>query len=57
MISGVVLQAAVVFVARGDPMRLEHALALGRVDWRDLLVEAGLASGDWRDRLDEQLKI
>jgi hypothetical protein len=49
------LQAAVVLVASGDESRLESALAMGRLDWRDLLVAAGLASGDWGARLDERL--
>ena len=41
---------------RSEPTRLERfreALELGRVDWRDLFVSAGLAHDDWRQVLAE----
>lgn len=43
---------AVVGADQGVPTALE----LGRIDWRDLLVAAGLAGEDWRDALDEMLR-
>jgi hypothetical protein len=49
------IQVAALVVAQRDPRRLEEALALGRADWRDLLVAAGLADEGWRDRLEVEL--
>lgn len=48
-------QAAIVLLARGDRDRLDTALRLAALDWRDLLVDAGLAHSDWSDRLDAEL--
>ncbi|MEU6264663.1 hypothetical protein [Saccharopolyspora shandongensis] len=50
--SGERLAAAVVIVARGDSSELLDALRLLEVDFRDLLVWAGLGEGDWRIRID-----
>jgi hypothetical protein len=49
------LLAAVVICADGSADRFRSAIELGKRDWRDLLVAAGLAHGDWRERLDREL--
>jgi hypothetical protein len=49
------IQAAVVLWGRGDLDRLRDACKLARLDWRDVLVRAGLADEDWRSRLDTEL--
>lgn len=49
------LQAAVVLIARGDIGELSGALELGMVDWRDLLVSAGLGNEDWPSMLAREL--
>jgi hypothetical protein len=51
------VQAAAVFVARGDLVRLEEALAQARLDWRDLLVAAGLGHSNWAMILDKELGV
>jgi hypothetical protein len=47
--------AAVLALARGDVARLEDACARAARDWRDVLVWAGFANGDWRERVDAYL--
>lgn len=47
--------AAIVFVAGGDVEALERAIEVAEVDWRDVLVAAGLERDDWRQHLDEAL--
>ncbi len=37
------LQMAILEVARGDVSRLDDALQLAETDWRDVLMEAGMA--------------
>ena len=49
------VQAAVVLLAQGDRYELEQATQLALMDWRDVLVAAGLAEANWPDRLDEAL--
>lgn len=49
------VQAAIVFQAAGDPEELRIALDLAELDWRDVLVNGGLADGDWEERLDQIL--
>jgi hypothetical protein len=49
------IQAAVVLLGGGDAEKLERAAALAERDWRDVLVAAGLANGDWPARLDAEL--
>jgi hypothetical protein len=49
------IQAAIVIVASGQLGRLTDAIALAQTDWRDVLVGAGLADDDWRQRLDSLL--
>lgn len=49
------VQAAVVMLAKGDLGRLDRQLQEARIDWRDVLVAAGLAHEDWPERLDDYL--
>ena len=50
------VQAAVVKLARGDLGRLDRQLQEARIDWRDVLVPAGLARADWPEQLDAYLE-
>lgn len=45
------VQAAVVICAAGSVVAARGAAELARLDWRDLLVNAGLADGDWPHRI------
>ncbi|MGB2571577.1 hypothetical protein ACPFP2_24455 [Micromonospora citrea] len=45
------VQGAVLLLSRGDSRRFLDAMASAQQDWRDVLVAAGLADGDWADRL------
>jgi hypothetical protein len=49
------VQSAIVLYAAGDLERLRYAVRLAIADWRDVLVSAGLANDDWRERLDVAL--
>src|SRR5947209_19613255 len=49
------VQAALLVIAAGNSSSFERAAALAEVDWRDVLVAAGLANEDWPERLDQQL--
>jgi hypothetical protein len=49
------IQPAVVLCGQGDLARLREARDLALLDWRDLLMNAGLAHEDWPDRLDAEL--
>ncbi len=49
------VQAAVVLLAAGDSARFLDAAALAHIDWRDVLVAAELADGDWAQRIAEAL--
>lgn len=49
------VQAALVIKTNGDWERFQRNLNLVRRDWRDSLVAADLANGDWPDRLDAVL--
>src|SRR5205823_1404882 len=49
------LQAATVLLANGDLDRFDREIALGKTDWRDLLVAADLAHDDWPEKLDRFL--
>ena len=44
--------AGVILVSEGDVNRLVMALEILEEDWRDLLMEAGLASEGWQSKLD-----
>jgi hypothetical protein len=48
------VQAAIVVWANGDLARLRDACELSSLDWRDVLVRAGLEDEDWRLRLDAE---
>ena len=49
------VQAAIVVAASGRLSDLHDAIALARIDWRDLLVNVGLGNDDWPTRLDSVL--
>ncbi len=46
------IHAALVIRTAGDWYRFEQHVALAKSDWRDALVAADLANGDWPTRLD-----
>jgi hypothetical protein len=43
------------FAAAGDLSRFLQLIELLQLDWRDVLVAAGLAHGDWPERLRNEL--
>ncbi|WP_030055398.1 MULTISPECIES: hypothetical protein [Streptomyces] len=47
------ITAALVVLADGSPDRLHDAILLLETDWRDLLMSAELADGDWPSKLDD----
>jgi len=47
--------AAIALLGEGDPRRFEEAVEVAQRDWRDLLVAAELADGQFPDRLDRML--
>lgn len=49
------VQAAIVFASRGDMRAVHRGAALARVDWRDVLVNGGLANEDWVAVLEREL--
>ena len=49
------IQAALVIRTAGDWYQFQQYLALAKSDWRDALVGADLANGDWPSRLDAVL--
>lgn len=49
------VQAAIVLAAGGDFSDLKRQSELAIRDWRDALVNGGLAHEDWRQRLDTTL--
>ena len=49
------VQAAIVLLARGRRSAFEQQVALAEVDWRDVLVAAGLGNDDWREQLQTRL--
>ena len=49
------IHAAMLLLAGGNLQRLLDAAALAELDWRDLFMDAGLGSEDWRDRIAEEL--
>jgi hypothetical protein len=49
------LLAAVVLLSGGNVEAFQKAMDVGRVDWRDLLVAAGLANEDWPQCLEREL--
>lgn len=49
------LQAAIVLPSDGDRESFWELVELAHLDWRDLLLAAELAHGDWPQRLDRAL--
>lgn len=49
------VQAAIVFTASGNMEWLRAELARARTDWRDVLVNGGLANEGWPAILDKEL--
>lgn len=49
------VQAAIVIAASGRLNDLHDAVALAQLNWRDLLVNVGLANEDWPMKLDSLL--
>lgn len=49
------VQAAIVLASCGDVREVEHEAALAEIDWRDVLVNGGLADDDWEVVLDREL--
>jgi hypothetical protein len=49
------VQAAIVFTASGNVEWLRAELDLARIDWRDVLMNGGLAHEDWPAILDREL--
>ncbi|WP_256796449.1 hypothetical protein [Terrabacter sp. Ter38] len=49
------VQAAIVLAARGDLAELRREVELAAVDWRDVLVNGGLAGDDWQSVLTSTL--
>ncbi|MFL6156355.1 MAG: hypothetical protein ACJ72D_09700 [Marmoricola sp.] len=49
------VQAAIVLPARGDLGSIREGAELAGTDWRDVLVNGGLADDDWPSRLDSEL--
>ena len=49
------VQAAIVLATGGDMAEIRRGVDLASVDWRDLLVNGGLAGADWEARLDTEL--
>lgn len=48
--------AAVVLAAAGDEVELRRQIALSHLDWRDVLMNGGLANTDWPQQLDQRLQ-
>ena len=46
------VHAAVLILSGSEWNKLDEALRIARIDWRDVLVAAGLANGDWPQRVD-----
>jgi hypothetical protein len=48
------IHAALVLMAEGSVDRLRQAVELSALDWRDVLMNGGLATGDWPATLDRE---
>lgn len=48
------IHAALVLMAEGSLERLWQAVELSRLDWRDVLMNGGLAHGDWPKILERE---
>lgn len=49
------VQAAIVLAAKGDLRLVQHGVELAGIDWRDVLVNGGLADETWPELLDAEL--
>jgi hypothetical protein len=49
------IQAAIVLAAAGSVSSIRSAADLARIDWRDVLVNGGLAQEDWKAVLHAEL--
>ena len=49
------VMAAIVLASAGQWQRFVYFIRLVADDWRDVLVDGGLADEDWRDRLNAEL--
>jgi hypothetical protein len=49
------VMAAIVLASAGQWQRFVYFIRLVAQDWRDVLVDGGLADEDWRDRLSAEL--
>ena len=49
------VQAAIVFAANGDLPELKREVELAAIDWRDVLMNGGLAGDDWQSIMDFEL--
>jgi hypothetical protein len=49
------IQAAIILAAAGDVNAIRSGVELARLDWRDALVDGGLADEDWPSLLDTAL--
>ena len=45
---------AVLHLSQGDREKFDEALKIAQIDWRDTLVAAGLANGNWPEVLRER---
>ena len=50
------MQAAIVLAAQGSYRAFTTQLELARLGWRDTLMNAGLGTSDWAQRLDAALR-
>ncbi|NKE56539.1 hypothetical protein FXN61_06700 [Lentzea sp. PSKA42] len=48
------VHAALVLMAEGSAERLWKAVELSALDWRDVLMNGGMAYGDWPEVLDRE---
>jgi hypothetical protein len=51
------IQVAALILAQGHLGKLDEAVALGRRDWRDLLVAAGLGDEGWQELVETELLV
>lgn len=51
------IQVAALVLSQGHLGRLDEAVSLGRTDWRDLLVAAGLADEGWQELVESELVV
>ena len=52
--NGELVHLGILYLSGGDFQEFKAALAQAKIDWRDTLVAAGLAHGNWRQILMER---